>query len=131
MNNQNLSLGSVISTVISALLCGVVLYALLEVYVVLSMNCGNPALVFAIINLMIIIINTGCRRSIIQRISFATYVQLTTITVVYTVLQFGQLFFAVNSWGTSAYILYHLAILVLWLAAMRTVVSFGLKKRHS
>jgi hypothetical protein len=115
MNNKNLTLGSLVSVAVTIIAAGVIVYALLAVYALMSMKCGSSAFIFSIVNLVIVIVVVNCGKAIVKRTSSASYVQLISATFFYTALQFGQLFFTVNSWNESAYVLCHLAILVVWM----------------
>ncbi|MDR0914936.1 MAG: hypothetical protein LBM65_07255 [Oscillospiraceae bacterium] len=129
MKNKNSSLGTVLATAITVFISAIIIFALTSVFNIMQQNCAVPALVFAIINLIIICTIVICTRVIAAKSSVASYIQLAFATALYTLLQFVQLLLSASFWSVNFYILYHLVLLALWMIIAAAIYSIGRKSK--
>jgi hypothetical protein len=63
--------------------------------------------------------------------SIATLIYIWSITVFYTIFQFGAVFIKINTWHGNLYILYQIVILFLYLCVALPVISISYRKNNS
>jgi hypothetical protein len=87
------------------------------------MLSGGVAYVFVSINFVVLImlVISGA----VMEKSFAQRVQLWTITVIYSLVQFILLFLTVNIWKWPLYTVCHIFLMVLWLTICGAIVLAG------
>ncbi len=105
-----------------------VMYALLFLFSLPDRQCGVSAGIFACINIVILILLVLMRSSLAEILSPPTFIQLWSISIVYTVVQFVHLFLAVNIWKINSYTVFQLIILAVWLAIIGAIITINQRK---
>ena len=121
MQYKKLSLSVITAGIVTLTICGAALVALLSLYNLTDRSAGVSATIFAAINLLILsaMVPIGSNGP-----SFVSSVQLWSVTIVYSVVQFVTLFLAADVWGNTAYTLFQLVVLALWFGiAMAAIIT--------
>jgi hypothetical protein len=86
-----------------------------------------PATIFASLNCLVIIFLSSAKNAIANATSAATNIQIWTITVLYSAVQFISLFIFGYSAEPKWYILFHLILLFLYFIILVPTLMVGLK----
>ncbi|MDD4679681.1 MAG: hypothetical protein PHP79_02150 [Clostridia bacterium] len=132
MNNDSnsglFSAGSIIGLVLCIFLSIIIIFTLTVVTEVMEYPAGRSALIFAGINLLVITAVVTFGRVLVKITSLSSYVQVSFVTFLYTLFQFGHLFLFINEATDIGYLLYHMCILFLYLVIITPITLVGSKK---
>jgi hypothetical protein len=120
---------SVIAFVVTLIICGVVLTALVSLYELADKLAGTSAIVFLVINLLVLLAMVLFGKTVSADKSFAVSAQAWSVTIIYSVVQFITLFLMVNRWSNLAYTLFQLVLLALWFGIAGAAITIG-KRDH-
>ena len=129
MNNQHGRL-PIIAILLTLCFSGIMMFVLFGILSLPERTGGIARIVFSCINcLMLIALASG--GNILSRVtSVATVIQLWSVTMFYTVAQFGSVFIGINIWYGNLYVLYQLIILFIYLCVALPILSISYKKNN-
>jgi len=127
MSNQS-GRFSLITFILTAFFVGIVMYLLFGVFEILTKPGGVTRLVFSSINCLILLTMAGTSNIICRATTFATVIQLWSVTVFYTAFQFGAVIIGMGLWHGRLYILYQLIILFVYLCVALPVLNISYRK---
>lgn len=132
MNKRNTALGSLVAVFLSLFFSGIVLFAILVFFHISRYEAFLSVLVFASINLLIIVFVAGFSTAIAQNTGVASFASICTVTGLYTLFQFVYLIFNFRTESSSGYILYQLITLFIYFLIVLSVGIMGsnLNKRN-
>ena len=130
MSNYN-GRSSLISTFLFICFTAIVMYVLFGILSLHDKTGGVARIVFSIVNCLVLI-GLSAQSSVIARLtSNATVIQLWSVTVFYTVFQFGAVFIGIDSWYGNLYVLYQLIVLFLYLCIALPVLNISYRKNKN
>ena len=130
MNNNKLSFGSIAALLLSLFFSVIVIFALFAFLKIDEYEAYSSVLIFAIINLLVIILVVSCGLPISIKAGAASYAVICTVTAVYTILQFISLGLCYKTEAVTGYIMFHLILLFIYLLVIIPVSIMGIKNKN-
>lgn len=134
MNNQEKKQEYSAYPIISLLLCVffacIVFLSLFFVYSKNNYDAYVPALIFSGINCFVLTIVITLKEYIKHLVADATYIQAVFVSVIFTILQFGFLIFALPRLSCIFFTLIDLAILFVYLLVIIPTILAGTKNNN-
>jgi len=130
MNNGKGGL-PIVSILLSVGFVGIIMFVLFGVLNLTERPGGAGRIIFACVNCAILLGMSAGSKEIVRLSTFATLVQMWSVTVFYTLFQFGALFLGINSWYGRYYILYQLIIVFLYLCVALPVFNISYRQNNN
>jgi len=130
MNNENSKSFSLLSSVLTFLLCiffsSIIFFILVFFYQIETYDSGYAAIIFVSINLLVITFVFSLGEIIQRKISHSSYIQLVFITILYSLFQFIHMFSKMSAISFAHYALYHLIVLFMYLVFITPIILIGI-----
>lgn len=127
-SDSNLTPASLISGLLILFFAGIVFFTLFANAEVQNFATFCPVIVFASINLVVLLTLALCSGVLSHTVPFATLVSIWFVTILYTLAQFIHLAFSYRSIRVTDYILYHLIVLFLYFLIVVPAALIGARK---
>jgi len=126
-SSSSFTIGSFLGLILCCFFSAIIAYVL---YAIKFMDypASNTAIIFVVFNLVSITAVVTLGRAIQKIITTASYIQIVSVTVLYTLFQFIHMFVYIRTDNVVRYNIYHMCILFCYLVIITPVILTGAKK---
>jgi hypothetical protein len=124
MKNQNGHF-PIVACLLTLCFSAIMMYILFGILLLPEKAGGMERITFSILNCLIIILLAILGNTVRRLTSMATIIQLWCVTVLYTILQFGAVFFRIDFWYGQNYVLYQMIVFFIYLCITLPVINIS------